>query len=134
MRLLREFQKNESDKEQCAIIGVVGHGDHAFRIWTEGSDEDSIRVPFADIVQILSADPEAFGYGWVFAHTHSLSKEPSSADHSATCALSWLGKLLDIPLVDHWIFTMQNPNIYSYSQTASEFLSPSVRFEIDDDA
>jgi hypothetical protein len=132
-RILGEFQANSSDREQCAIIGSCGRGDHSFRIWTEDSGEDFIYVPFAEIVQILSADRESFGYGWVFCHTHRLKKKPSKEDDSATCALAWIGKILEIPLVDHWIFTMQDPSIYTYSQKTPKYLSPGVRFEVDRD-
>jgi len=131
-RLLKEFRSNNSDFEQCAIVGVEGQGDHAFRIWSNHGSEEEVVVPFAEIVQILAADRDAYGYGWVFAHTHKYSKSPSGADNSATCALAWIGKLLDVPLVDHWIYTLDDPSFFSYSKGSSTHLRPAVRFEIED--
>lgn len=133
LRLLDEFNANDTDIEQCGIIGVAGQGNHAFRLWTDRGSADEITVPVAEIVSIISADKEAFGYGWVFAHTHSMKREPSKNDNTATCALAWIGKILDIPLVDHWIYSLNNPGFYAYSKMGRRYLEPSISFEIDED-
>lgn len=131
--MITEFESADTDVEQCAIIGVHSESNHAFRIWSDSGNREEVAVPFADIIQIISADPLAFQYGWVFAHTHHLSKKPSNSDNTSTCALAWVGKMLDMPMVDHWIFTLGNPHFYSYSVSGSRYLSPSIKFEIESD-
>jgi len=130
LRLYHEFRSTETDKEQCAIIGAAGTADHAFRIWSSHGTDHYIEVPFTEIVQVLSADTRAYEFGWVFAHTHKLNNKPSEEDNEATCALSWFSSLLELPMVDHWVFNMSGPSLYSYSKEAKEFLSPSIRFEV----
>ena len=123
--------------EAVGIAAVKSSGNCSFRFWSDQSDYNYSYIPVAEITRLLCND-DIYEYGWVFCHSHTgRDPDPSEDDDKATCLLAWLGKILDRPLVDHWIFAadgdgipnISRSNFYSYSARKPKTLSPRLVFE-----
>lgn len=70
------------------------------------------------------------GRGFVLVHNHpGGSPRPSDRDHGTTMLVSHIGKVLGIPLVDHWIFFRDEAGdlgMFAYSSELPGFLEPSI--------
>jgi len=127
----------ERNTEAIAIAAVKSTGNSSFRFICDETTSNSAFVPIDSIVRLLSND-DIYDYGWVFCHSHTnQDPSPSDEDDKTTCILSWIGKMIDKPLVDHWVYGLDednaslanSANFYSYSINRPTCLSPRLVFK-----
>lgn len=115
-----------------AIAAVEGNSSFSVRFFP--GNRDSILVPVREIATALVTDV-SYNNGWILAHSHTgASAELSIDDEKSTCVLSWLGTILEKPLVDHWIYSLSHGEFLSVMEDDPALFTPRVRFGIDGSA
>lgn len=125
----REFEDiyNRKGYESLAIVGVQGDDDFSIRFFP-GISDDCVDVPLRSVISAMITD-YAFENGWILAHSHTnASCHFSEADIAITCTLAWISRAVDSPLVDHWLFDMENGVFISASVVKPTILDPKVQF------
>jgi len=113
--------------EAMAIAAVSSHDSYSVRVFP-GYGPDEVEVPVCAIIHALVTDP-AYENGWVLAHSHTNGLlTASQSDLRATCALAWVADLMEVPLVDHWLFDPPSDQMMAMSVTMPRVLEPRVSF------
>lgn len=120
----------ERGVETLAIAAIHNANNYSIRFFP--GEHDSILVPIQEIASALVNDT-AYENGWILAHSHTGSEaKMSDDDERTTCVLSWLGNLLQKPLVDHWIFSLSHGQFLSVADDFPGTLTPRIRFGIEE--
>lgn len=113
---------------EAIAIAAVGSDDNFSVRFFPGYAADEIEVPVCAIVHSLVTDP-AYENGWILAHSHTNGLiKLSKADMRVTCSLAWMSDLLEVPLVDHWIFDAGTDRMAAVSTVWPSLLEPKIQF------
>lgn len=110
---------------ECAALAdsVSGH------VHVSDGFKDRVQLPIVSLVVALFQNVTEVPKP-VIAHLHpNKPATPSRKDNEATCAAAFTFGMLDMPLVDHWIFGADG-SFYSYDLESPGHLVPEARFEV----
>jgi len=109
-----------------AIAAISGDDSFSLRFFRGYAEE--VEVPVCNVIHALVTDP-AYENGWILAHSHMNGVlRISKADMQTTCSLAWISDLLEVPMVDHWIFDPIRSQAISVSVAWPSLLEPKVQF------
>ncbi len=104
----------DRDKEHFYVIGLTRrHTIKYIDLVSFGSISGTVSEPREIYRQAIH---RATGGGIIISHTHpSGNLEPSEADKKLTAKIKDAGRILEIPLIDHIIFTNEDDGFFSFA-------------------